>query len=52
MEVLTGEDKFEKRDIEIGISDGIFVEILSGITKDDKIKIWNKTVKEEENNRD
>tara|TARA_R110000868_G_scaffold102146_7_gene281389 strand:+ start:50956 stop:52071 length:1116 start_codon:yes stop_codon:yes gene_type:complete len=52
VEVLKGEDEFEKREIEIGVSDGIFVEILSGITKDDKIKIWNKTVKEEEENRD
>ncbi|AIY13115.1 MULTISPECIES: efflux RND transporter periplasmic adaptor subunit [Cellulophaga] len=47
VEVLKGEDEFEKRDVEIGVSDGIFVEILSGITKEDKIKVWNKTVKDE-----
>lgn len=51
VEVLTGENAFEKREIETGVSDGIFVEILSGITKEDKIKIWNKTVKEEEGRR-
>jgi HlyD family secretion protein len=37
------EQKFERKDIEIGISDGINVEIISGLTKDDKVKQWNKT---------
>ncbi len=37
------EQKFERRDIEIGISDGVNVEILSGLTKDDMVKQWNKT---------
>ena len=31
------------KDIEIGLSDGIKVEIISGIEMTDKIKIWNKT---------
>src|SRR5680860_412033 len=48
VEVMTGEDKFEKRDIETGVSDGIFVEVLSGISKDDKIKIWNKPKSEDD----
>tara|TARA_R110000782_G_scaffold156359_2_gene248492 strand:+ start:508 stop:1656 length:1149 start_codon:yes stop_codon:yes gene_type:complete len=39
----TDEQKFERKDIEIGISDGINVEIISGLTKDDKVKQWNKT---------
>ncbi len=47
VEVKIGEDKFEKKDIEIGISDGINVEILSGITKEDDIKIWNKLSKKD-----
>jgi HlyD family secretion protein len=42
VEIETGDQKFEKRDVELGISDGIFVEIKSGITKDDKIKVWNQ----------
>lgn len=42
VEVAIGDQKFEKRDIEIGVSDGINVEVVSGITKEDKIKIWNK----------
>ena len=35
--------KFEKRDVELGISDGIIVEVKSGISESDKIKVWNKT---------
>jgi HlyD family secretion protein len=30
---------FEKRDVKVGVSDGIKVEILSGVTKTDKIKV-------------
>ena len=41
VEVQIGEQKFERRDLELGIGDGIFVEVKSGITKDDKIKVWN-----------
>ncbi|MDX1365522.1 MAG: efflux RND transporter periplasmic adaptor subunit, partial [Arenibacter latericius] len=37
------EQKFERRDVEIGISDGVNVEILSGINDDDRVKVWNKT---------
>ena len=43
VEVQIDDHKFEKRDVEIGISDGINVEILSGISKEDNIKVWNKT---------
>jgi len=43
VEVEIGDQEFERRDLEIGISDGINVEILSGITENDKIKVWNKT---------
>ncbi len=35
--------KFEKKEIETGISDGINIEILSGLTLEDNIKVWNKT---------
>jgi len=48
VEVLTGDDTYEKRDLKLGISDGINVEILEGVTKEDKIKIWNKKAKKEE----
>jgi HlyD family secretion protein len=43
VEVLIGDQKFERRDIEIGISDGINVEIIYGLTAEDKVKVWNKT---------
>ena len=47
VEVKTGDDSYEKRDVELGISDGVNVEIISGVTKDDEIKIWNKTSKKD-----
>ena len=43
VEVQIGDQQFERRDIEIGISDGVNVEILSGLTDQDQIKVWNKT---------
>jgi HlyD family secretion protein len=43
VEVSIGEQEFERRDIEIGISDGVNVEILSGLTEEDQIKVLNKT---------
>lgn len=43
VEVSIGEQQFERRDVEIGISDGIIVEIISGLTEEDSVKQWNKT---------
>lgn len=43
VEIEVGEQKFERKDIEIGISDGINVEVIEGITLENKIKVWNKT---------
>ncbi len=43
VEVETSNQNFERRDITIGLSDGIKVEILDGLEMTDKIKIWNKT---------
>jgi HlyD family secretion protein len=42
VEIEVGDQKFERRDIEIGISDGIFVHVKSGIKASDKIKVWNQ----------
>jgi len=39
VEVEVGPQQFEKRDVKVGLSDGINIEILDGITKEDKIKI-------------
>jgi len=43
VEVQVADQKFERRDIEVGISDGINIEVLSGLSKEDQIKVWNKT---------
>jgi HlyD family secretion protein len=43
VEIETGDQQFEKREIELGISDGINVEILSGIKETEKVKVWNIT---------
>ncbi|MFC5047263.1 efflux RND transporter periplasmic adaptor subunit [Aquimarina hainanensis] len=50
VEVETGEQKFEHRDVVLGISDGINVEVKEGISKNDKIKVWNQIKKSEFDN--
>ena len=42
VEVMVGDQKFERRDVELGISDGIFVQVKNGVKKSDKIKVWNQ----------
>jgi len=42
VEVEVGEQKFERKEIDLGISDGINVEIKGGISEGDKIKVWNQ----------
>ena len=42
VEVETGDQEFERRDVTLGISDGLIVEVLAGITSEDKIKVWNQ----------
>ena len=43
VEVQISGQKFERRDVELGISDGVYTEVIGGITENDMIKIWNKT---------
>ena len=43
VEVQVSGQKFERRDVELGISDGVYTEVIGGITENDNIKIWNKT---------
>ena len=43
VEIKDEKGKFVRKKIETGISDGINVEILSGLELEDKIKVWNKT---------
>ncbi|WP_350284968.1 efflux RND transporter periplasmic adaptor subunit [uncultured Croceitalea sp.] len=48
VEVEVGDQQFERKDIELGVSDGIFVEVKSGVSLEDKIKVWNSTESEED----
>ncbi|GGH75374.1 efflux RND transporter periplasmic adaptor subunit [Phaeocystidibacter marisrubri] len=41
VEVKVGDQSFERRDVELGLSDGLKVEVLSGLTAEDQIKVWN-----------
>ncbi len=41
VEIATGDQQFERRDVELGLSNGINVEILSGVSEEDEIKVWN-----------
>ncbi|CAM1357421.1 efflux RND transporter periplasmic adaptor subunit [Tenacibaculum halocynthiae] len=52
VEIKVGDQKFEKREIKLGLSDGVNVEIIEGITADDEIKIWNKVSKKGKNKND
>ena len=39
VEVEIGPQRFERRDVELGLSDGIMVEVKSGVTAADKLKV-------------
>jgi len=43
VEIETSSQKFERKDVKLGISDGVNAELLSGVSKTDKIKVWNRT---------
>lgn len=43
VEIETSEQIFERRDVKVGLSDGLMVEVLSGIEPDDKVKGRLKT---------
>jgi len=42
VEVKIDSMKYERRDIETGLSDGIQIQVLSGVEIGDDIKVWNK----------
>ncbi len=54
VEIRNASGRFIKKNVELGLSDGINVEILDGIEEKDQIKVWNKASeedgKEEESN--
>ena len=43
VEIETSSQKFERKNVKLGISDGVNAELLSGVSKTDKIKVWNRT---------
>ena len=47
VEILNEDDVFIKKNITIGLSDGISVEVLEGVEENDKIKVWNKVTEED-----
>ena len=47
VEVQDDKGNYTDRDVEIGISDGINIEILNGLELSDNIKVWNKVIDED-----
>ena len=46
VEIQKSEGVFEKMNVDLGLSDGINVEITEGVKEGDKIKVWNKASKD------
>jgi len=44
VEVQVGPQQFERRDVELGLSDGLTVEVLSGVEASDSLKRWNQPI--------
>ena len=47
VEIMVADQEFERRDLELGVSDGIYVEVKSGLGEGDAIKVWNALAPEE-----
>jgi len=45
VEIQIEEGKYETKEVKLGLSDGINIEILEGIKEGDKIKVWNQISK-------
>jgi len=52
VEILNEDNKFKKENVELGLSDGINVEVTEGVKEGDKIKVWNKASKDNEDEED
>ena len=42
VEIATGPQEFQRKEISLGVSDGLYVEVLEGVTQQDNIKVWNQ----------
>ncbi len=47
VEIQEADGSFKKKNVKLGLSDGINIEITEGIKEGDKIKVWNKASKKE-----
>ncbi|MDG1313944.1 MAG: efflux RND transporter periplasmic adaptor subunit [Flavobacteriaceae bacterium] len=52
VEFLKEDGRFQVKNVEIGISDGINVEIIEGVSEGDEIKVWNKALEENNDEED
>jgi HlyD family secretion protein len=52
VELLKEDGRFQVKNVEIGISDGINVEIIEGVNEDEEIKVWNKALEENNDEED
>lgn len=46
VEVSVSENVYERRDVKLGLSDGITVEILEGLKEGEELKVWNQPIYE------
>ena len=46
VEILNDNGDFRTKNVEIGISDGINIEIIEGVKLTDHIKVWNKAIED------
>ena len=51
VQIMTGDQKFERRDVKLGVSDGENVEILEGVEEADDVKVWNRTEELKDDNK-
>jgi HlyD family secretion protein len=51
VQIMKGDQKFERKDVKLGISDGENVEILEGIEETDDVKVWNRTEELKDDNK-
>lgn len=42
VEIKTGDQEFKRKDVKLGLSDGIYIQVLEGIGEEDEIKVWNQ----------
>ncbi len=51
VEIKQENGTFKRKDVKIGISDGINVEILKGVKEGEKVKVWNKASDDNEDKK-